>query len=336
LPVANCALAGEEPGVVTVLGDFSGFVKTAVDHLRQLGFRTTALLLLEQGPQARARLVQPFLQGARPADAAKAVLVFAADRNLLWDPHAEVAPVPARLVTWLRALPKPVGVLCPDLGGGGYLIRCCAALRLRVPDEVAVVGSDDTDLSLACEPTLTSIVLSMETIGFEAMRQLAGKMAGAEPPAATIRLKCADLVVRESTGLRRPEICDIAGALECIQTHATRGITVNEVIRQTQRVSRVTFHRRFQEVVGKTPAEAIRERKLQEARRLLSGTELPLGMISDLCGFSSAHILTRLFRGAEGQTPRDYRKSRLQRDLGTTGRPARRTNGRTTRRPIGG
>jgi LacI family transcriptional regulator len=310
LPLVNSALSAERPGMVTVLGDFSAFVETAVGHLRQLGLRSLAVLVLEEGPQVRENLVQPFLRIARPPNPAKASLVFPADRARLWNPEAPVKPVPRRLAQWLRGLPKPTGVLCCHLGGGGYIIRCCRALGLRVPEDVAVVGSDDMDLSLASEPTLTSVLLSVETVGFEAMRLLTDMIAGRRPASPTVRLRCADLHVRESTGARRPEICDIAGALECIQEQACRGITVQEVIRQTQRVSRVTFHKHFYEIVGKTPAQALRERQLQEVRRLLTGTELPVAMISDLCGFSSPKVLARLFRAAEGTTLRAYRKRR--------------------------
>ncbi len=214
------------------------------------------------------------------------------------------------LTEWLRNLPKPSGVLCCHMGGGGYLIRCCQALGIRVPEDIAIVGSDETDLSLATNPTLTSVLLSLETVGFEAMRLVIGMITGKPPPSSTVRLRCADLQVRESTGRRAPAICDIAGALQCIQEHACRGITVKEVIRQTQRVSRVTFHRHFLESVGKTPAQAIRERQLQEVRRLLRGTELPVTMVSELSGFSSPKVLARSFRAAENTTPRDYREHR--------------------------
>jgi LacI family transcriptional regulator len=212
------------------------------------------------------------------------------------------------LGSWLRELPKPVGVVCPQLGGGGYLIRCCKVLGLRVPEDVAVIGSDETDLSLANDPTLTSVVLSMDLVGFDGARILAGMVSGEAPSSSTIRLNSAELTVRESTGKRRPEICDIAAALECIQTNATRGITVEQVIKQTQRVSRVTFHRRFRETTGKSPAEAIRDRQLDEVRRLLAGTELPVSMISDLAGFSSPKVLARTFREAEKMTPRGFRQ----------------------------
>jgi LacI family transcriptional regulator len=217
-----------------------------------------------------------------------------------------------------------VGILVPELGGGGYLIRACQALGLRVPEDVAVIGGDDTDLSLAGEVTLTSVLPALETMGFEAMRLLVEMIAGKRHPSPIVRLRCMDLHVRESTGLRRPEICDIAGALQCIQDNACRGVTVQQVIRQTQRVSKVTFHRRFQQVVGKSPAEAIRDRKLDEARRLLTSTDLPLAMVSDLCGFSSAKVLARVFRTIEDTTPRDYRKARKGRKNGHNGHGSKR------------
>jgi LacI family transcriptional regulator len=188
------------------------------------------------------------------------------------------------------------------------LIRCCQALGLRVPEDIAVIGDDDMDLSLACEPTLTSIVAAHEALGFEAVSLLKDWIAGKKPPASPVRFHRMELQVRGSTGLRKPEICDIAGALKCIEENACRGITVEQLIKQTQSVSMPTFHRRFREVVGKSPAEAIRDRKLDEVRRLLVSTDLPLSMVSDLAGFSSAMVLARIFRAVVGVSLSDYRK----------------------------
>ena len=55
LPLVNSALSAERPGMVTVLGDFSAFVEKAVSHLRQLGLRSLAVLVLEEGPQVREK-----------------------------------------------------------------------------------------------------------------------------------------------------------------------------------------------------------------------------------------------------------------------------------------
>ena len=307
--MVNHALAKENPSVLTVVADFSGFLETAIGHFRQLGVRSLAMLLLEEGAQVREHLLGQFLKAINQPASKRAALVFHADRDKLWNPHAPVKPVPAPLANWLRSLPQSTGILCPTLGGGGYLIRCCHALGLKVPDDIAVIGGDDTDLSLACEPTLTSVVPALESLGFEALRLLMELIAGKHPTGSIVRLRCMDLHVRESTGLRRPEICDITGALQCITENACRGISVGQLIKQTQRVSKVTFHRRFQEAVGKSPAEAIRDRKLEEVRRLLKFTDLPLTMVSDLSGFSSSKVLARVFKTAEGSTPRDYRKT---------------------------
>src|SRR5215471_10538691 len=84
LPLVNNALSVERPGMVTVIGDFSAFVETAVGHLRQLGLRSLAVLVLEEGPQVRQNLVQTFLRIAKPRNPAKASLVFPADRSCLW------------------------------------------------------------------------------------------------------------------------------------------------------------------------------------------------------------------------------------------------------------
>lgn len=310
IPMVNNALAMEHPNVVTVVADFQAFVRQAVDHFRHLGVRHAAMLVLEDGPQIQKHLVEQFLRIVQPAKPGMACLVCPVEREKLWNAHAPVKPVPALLAEWLRILPKPTGILAPELGGGGYLIRCCQALGLRVPEDIAVIGGDDTDLSLAVEPTLTSMLPALETMGFEALRVLVDLIAGKRPPGSIVRLDCVELHVRESTGLHRSEICDIGAALQAIRDHACRGITVGQVIKQTQKVSKVTFHRRFQEVVGKSPAEVIRERKLDEVRRLLVATDLPLTMVSDLCGFSSAKVLARVFRAEEGTTPRDFRKAR--------------------------
>jgi LacI family transcriptional regulator len=291
-----------------VLGDISSFLELAIGHFRHLGLRSFAMFLTEEGTILEERLVKPFRKMVKSGHSTS--FVTPADRDTVWNPEAEVRPLGGKLASWLRSLPKPVGVVCPQLGGGGYLIRCCKALGLRVPEDVAVIGSDDTDLSLASNPTLTSVVLSMDLVGVDAVRILADMIAGKKPASSTIRLKSAQLTVRESTGRRRPEICDIAGALECIQNNATRGINVEQVMRQTQRVSRVTFHRRFREATGKSPAEAIRDRQLDEVRRLLISTELPVAMISDLAGFSSPKVLARTFRDVEKTTPRDFRRIR--------------------------
>jgi DNA-binding LacI/PurR family transcriptional regulator/AraC-like DNA-binding protein len=307
-PIVNNCLVKEHPGVLRTSFAWTDWVEIAVKHFRQLRLRSVALCIPQEEAQADELLVNPFLEIARPRSPSRATLIFQAGRKQLRDPYAPVIPVPAVLSDWLHSLPKPTGILCPCHGGGGYLIRCCLAVGLRVPEDIAVIGEDDLESSVASEPTLTTIVPAYEKQGFEAARLLREWIAGKKPSASIVRLHDVELQVRGSTGLRKPEICDIAGAMEYINANAYRGVTVAQVFKETQSVSKPTFHRRFQQQVGKSPAEAIRDRKLDEVRRLLISTDLPITMVSGFSGFTDAMVLAKIFRGVEGTTMRDYRK----------------------------
>jgi DNA-binding LacI/PurR family transcriptional regulator len=312
LPIVNFGQTNGFSNVTTIVGDFNVFLDKAVSHLRQLEPRSFGMFSLEEAGANDEYFINRFIEETRPANPKEAALILHVPHDIITDPDAEVRPVPEALATWLQALPKPAGIICPNFRGGNYLVRCCTALGVKVPEEVAIVSSDDLDFCLSCKPTLTSLLPSMEILGTKAAQLLMSILRGTEKPPQKVRVENTELIVRESTGRRRPEICDITAALAYIQTNATRGISVEQVVQETQRVSLPTFYNYFRKSTGKSPAEAIRDRQLQEVRHLLSSTELPLGMISKLCGFSSANVMARTFRIAEFMSPRDYRKRHKQ------------------------
>jgi LacI family transcriptional regulator len=307
-PVVCTSNVPMRPGVAVVAASFPYVVQLVVRHFRQGGLRSLAMLLLEKEPQIRSTQVEMFLEVARPANPARATFTEIVAPAMLENPDASVSPVPCRLAAWLRSLPKPTGVYCPQTGGGGYLIRCCNALRLRVPQDVAVIGVDDTDLSLASSPALTSVVPVGEEVGFEAMRVLETMMAGQPGPKDRVRLDAADLHVRQSTALVGAEVCDIAAAVDYIHQHACRGLSVAEVLKATQHVSSVTFHQHFKAATGIGPGEAIRRQQLAEACRLLAETELPVTLVAERTGFGSSNDFARRFRAVEGRSPTEYRR----------------------------
>ena len=295
------------PGVAVVAARHSAMIEMAIRHLRQQGLHSFAHLVLEALPQQKY-FSDLFNQIARPADPARACLVEVIKPSVLEDPAASVAPVPTRLTDWLRHLPKPVGIFSPALGGGGYLIRVCHKLGLRVPEDVAVIGVDDTDLAIASKPTLTTVLPAAQHIGREAMQLLDQMMKGKPAPPEPVRLDAMDLQIRESTGLKRVEICNIAAALDYINQHACHGVSVEQVIKETQHVSKVTFHKYFLAATGRTPGEAIQQRQIEEARRLLADTQISVTTIAEHCGFCDNSSFARHFRALQGMSPRDYRK----------------------------
>lgn len=306
-PVASLCAVRRRPGVAVVSASFNSQVEMAVNHFRHQGLRSIALVLLESEEQMESKLAASFLHIARPGNPAQAVFSEVIHPSLLDDCELPVGPVPERLAGWLRSLPRPTGVLCPQAGGGGYLIRVCHHLGLRVPEDVAVIGADDADVSLATHPSQTSVVPVGETVGFEAMRVLEEMIHGHPAPKGTVLLTAMDLHVRQSTGLLRAQVCDIAAAVDYIHRHVAAGLSVEQVLKATQQVSKKTFQTYFKAATGMTPGEAIRRSQLEQARRLLVQTELSVTHIAGQSGFGSSSDFARRFRLEEGVSPTAYR-----------------------------
>lgn len=74
------------------------------------------------------------------------------------------------------------------------------------------------------------------------------------------------------------------------------------------------FIRVFKEKTGQTPARYIRNKKLENARQLLEGTEIPIAEIAAKVGYSDPANFSRLFRNRYGMSPtvcREYFKRSL-------------------------
>lgn len=74
------------------------------------------------------------------------------------------------------------------------------------------------------------------------------------------------------------------------------------------RLSRRTFVRAFRASTGTTPAAWVRSRRLDEARRLLETTDLPIDQVAASCGFGNPVTLRQNFASAFGSTPSSYRR----------------------------
>jgi LacI family transcriptional regulator len=305
IPIVTNVSSGEYAGVVHVFGDAQLVLEMAVEHLRHLGLKEFGLLWTDPPPKEDNRWLTSFkkLTGRHGS-----VLLLPVPEAQLLDPDRTTLPIPERLATWLRELPKPCGVLSTCMGSGKFLIESCAQLGLQVPREIAIVGGDDADVCLSCTPTLTSIIPSMELVGSESVRILLSLLDGIAPATPNIRIRALDLVARQSTGQHPRMICDVDGALEYIQANATKGLSVPQLVRATQRSSESMFYQVFQKTTGKTPAQAIRDRQLEEVRRLLATTQIPVGVVSSMAGFNSQTAMGRLFLQVEGVTPMEYRK----------------------------
>ena len=213
------------------------------------------------------------------------------------------------LAAWLRALEKPAAVVCANDSTADDVIRLCEEEGIAVPRDVAVLGMDDNYiLCQHSEPNISSVHFDGRRAGFLAARMLASMMDGhPAPPRDSVRYGVSSIAKRASTAAT-PSLAEIVQkALDYIDAHACTGATLPEVVRHCG-YSRSLVMRRFRQTTGMGVEEAIRRRRLDEARRLLRETRMTGEEIAGKCGYESPCALRRAFRRAFGQTMAECRR----------------------------
>ena len=95
-------------------------------------------------------------------------------------------------------------------------------------------------------------------------------------------------------------------ALNYIAAAACGGLRAADVATHLG-VSRSLLDLRFRQICGKSVLQEITDRRLDEVKRLLAETGLPIIRIGQQAGFNDPDNLKRLFRRRFGVTMRDWR-----------------------------
>lgn len=208
----------------------------------------------------------------------------------------------------LLMLPKPVAVMAEIDDYAAEVIEACVLVGLRVPEDVAVLGVNNSDL--CCPFTavpLSSIDDDMESIGYEAAALLDRIMSGEAPPDHPILIPPRGLIARQSTDMLAIENEDVAAALRAIWSHYTEPITAEKVARSIA-VSYRQLHDVFVAHMGHSMAQEIARRRLEHAARLLERTNLKPAVIAQQSGFSTLDHMGKVFRRVLGTTPVAHRR----------------------------
>jgi LacI family transcriptional regulator len=212
------------------------------------------------------------------------------------------------LLAWLRQLPKPVGVLASHDTQGAQIAEYCHQLGLVVPDQVAVVGADNDDL--LCDlsrPSLSSVRLPAERIGYEAARLLDAWLGGQRPIERVLVLPPAGVMVRQSSNLQAVPDSDVATAVRFIHDHAHEMLRVSDVLRVVP-MARRALERRFRKWLQRSILEEIRRAHVVRAEQLLISTDLPMSQVAARSGLQSSRHLSIAFRQVNGATPTVFRR----------------------------
>ncbi len=103
---------------------------------------------------------------------------------------------------YLQDEDRPTAIIAGNDIFAYVLIRLAAQHGIRIPQDLSLFGFDNIDASAHTCPSLSSVVLNMEAMGYEAVRLLARRLEEPSSPCCRLILP-ARLVERESTGERR-------------------------------------------------------------------------------------------------------------------------------------
>lgn len=99
----------------------------------------------------------------------------------------------------------------------------------------------------------------------------------------------------------------LAPLLDRVRADPTVSWSVASMAREAA-MSERSFHRRFAEAVGSSPGEWLIEVRVEEAKRLLETSPLPVEEVARLSGFGSVATLRYHFARATGLSPSEYRE----------------------------
>ena len=211
-------------------------------------------------------------------------------RDALWNERFQP------LKTWLESLPLPVGVFASHDYRGLMILDACQDVGLRVPDDVAVISSDnDVSVCEYCAPTLSSVCINAYRMGYESAALLERLMHRAAPPKDPILIEPGEVAAI------------VKKAIDYMELHFKDSFKMDAVA-DVAAASRRLLEMHFREEMKASPAEYLAALRVKKAKAMLvSANRQSLEEVARSCGFGTGKNLRAAFRRILGISPADVK-----------------------------
>jgi len=214
------------------------------------------------------------------------------------------------LEKWLKSLLPGTGIVVVNDAQAVRVLNTCRFAGIRVPEQLIVMGIDnDENLCNLTTPTLSSVDMNVEMVGYKAAELLDLRINRKKTPSLPILVPPKGVVVRRSTDIQAISDPDLLAALHYISESATQGVTVEEVAAHVN-LSHSTLCRLFKRELKRSPKEEIIRIRLKHAMFLLAQSHLGIRVIAKQCGYKTVEHFTAIFKAKTGETPITYRNAR--------------------------
>jgi LacI family transcriptional regulator len=197
-----------------------------------------------------------------------------------------------------------------DDGDANDLAETCLEAGIAVPEQVAIVGTNNDEL--LCEmawPPLSSVVGDFARVGYAAAqlldRMICGERLGAQD--RLVLLPPLGVMQRQSTDVLAVKDSNVADAIRFIREHACDPCSVKHVLHAVP-VGRRWLERQFLSQLGRTPHDEITRVRIETAKRLLTQSDMTVAQITGRCGYIGDNNFHAAFRQLTGTTPAAFRR----------------------------
>lgn len=302
-----------EPNIRSVIGDTNRIAELTYRHFAGKGYTVFAALESREWPGGTLNIPHDPVIALRRLLESKGIPL----HQCMWDPlrvhdaRTDYASMVKILTQFFIALPKPAALFVPNECYLGTVYRVLMALKLRVPEDVAVLCNTDnistTDTALI--PTSCISGANKET-GRKMCALLNQMLNGKKVPRTPVLVTPAAVIPRRSTDALVMPDAKLTEAINFLQNNFEQFISIKDAADRAG-ISVCMLNRKFQRYLGKTLYQYLLELRINRIRDLLDGSTLSLDEIAARTGYGSKMALSLAFKRVVGVPPGKYRQERL-------------------------
>ncbi|MCE5326866.1 MAG: substrate-binding domain-containing protein [Planctomycetaceae bacterium] len=306
-----CAAYPPDPSVRAgyVLPDFLASGRLAAENFLTAGFRHLTYCWMGES-WALNQQRKGFAQAARAGGATLHELDWAArPKEYTWDFESFRRWLGMRI----GQMPKPLGLMVDSDWTGVEAVTALRAAGILVPDQAAIISCYNMEpICKGCIVPLSSVDMDWHAQGYQAAAMLDRLLNGGRLPRRPLVVPPRGVIVRQSSDVMAVPHAGVARAMHMIQNDfGDRNLSVGSIARSVG-ISMVGLNLAFKKHLGRSPSDLLSEKRLREAKRLLTTTDLMAKDIAAACGYGTIEQFIRNIKTATGLPPRAWRKKHRQ------------------------
>jgi len=212
------------------------------------------------------------------------------------------------LATQMKQAAKPLAVFAANDQQALDVLESCESVGIKVPEEVAILGSESYLLAPDTMHTpISSVDTNLEVLGYRGAEMLDKLMSGQKPPPEPIRVPAAGVITRKSTDILTIKHQGVARSLRFIWEHGHEPICIKNLI-SVAAMSRRGLHKAFLEHLGRTPGQELQRVRIERAKKLLSLSDQKVEVVAHSSGYQSINSFCVAFKRATGMSAKTFRE----------------------------